>query len=156
MNPLLEGVLPRRVIAWLIDLALIAVISGIIWVILFVFGLLTLGLGFPLLGLLPVVPFLYHVGFLASGRAATPGQAMLDLAACRDDDLGQPTLAQAVIFTVGMYLTIAAGAVWFAIALFTVRNRALHDMVSGLTIVRARALTRSVISLNVGSRIAPG
>ena len=156
MNPLLEGVLPRRVGAWLIDLALIAVLSGIAWVMLFIFGLLTLGLGFPLLGLLPVIPFLYHVGFLAGRRGATPGQSMVDLATCRDSDLGPPTLIQAILFTVGMYLTIAAGFVLFAVALVTVRNRALHDILSGLTIVRARALTRAAVSTNVGGRTMPG
>ena len=156
MNPLLEGVLPRRVAAWLIDLALIAVLTAIAWVILFLFGLLTLGLGFPLLGLLPVIPFIYHVAFIAGRRAATPGQALMDLATCRDIDLGPPTLVQAVLFTVGMYLTIAAGFVLFAVALVTVRNRALHDILSGLTIVRARALTRAAVSMNVGGRTMPG
>ena len=54
--PLLEGVLFRRVCAWVIDLLLVGGIVAVLWVVLVGFGLLTLGLGLPLLGLLPGVP----------------------------------------------------------------------------------------------------
>ena len=138
---LTDGVPLRRVWAWLIDLAAIAVIAGVLWVVLVTFGLLTLGLGLPLLGLLPIVPFLYHAGFVASASAATPGQALMGLTVRRDEDLGQPSLVQAALFTLGLYVTLAAGVVWLAVALFTVRRRALHDMVAGLVVVRKRALT---------------
>ncbi len=104
-------------------------------------GLATFGLAFPLLSLLPAVPFLYHAGCLASGAAATPGMALLGITARQDEDLGRPTLGQAAVFTAGLYLTIAAGAVWLLVALITRRHRALHDLVSGLVIVRTQALT---------------
>ncbi len=137
---LTDGVPLRRVWAWLIDLAAIAVIAGVLWVVLVTFGLLTLGLGLPLLGLLPVVPFVYHVGFVAAS-AATPGQALMGLTVRQDDDLSFPSLVQAALFTLGLYVTLAAGVVWLGVALFTVRRRALHDMVAGVVVVRKRALT---------------
>ena len=62
---LIEGVLTRRVFAWLIDVLLIALIMVALWFTLMLFGLLTLGLGLPLLGVLPFVPFCYHMLFLA-------------------------------------------------------------------------------------------
>lgn len=138
--PLLEGVLFRRVCAWLIDLLLVGGIVAVLWVVLVGFGLLTLGLGMPLLGLLPVVPLAYHILFVASARSATPGQAMMDLSVRRDQDLGQPSLLQAILFTAGLWLTLGAGVVWLGAALLTQRNRTLHDLVSGLVVVRARAL----------------
>lgn len=146
---LTEGVLLRRVWAWVIDLLLVGVIVAVLWVILFGFGLLTLGLGLPLLGLLPIVPLAYHTLFLASGRSATPGQAVMDLAVRRDEDLGQPSLLQAVLFTGGLWLTLGTGVIWLAVALFTARKRALHDLISGLVVVRRRALDETVVgSLN--------
>ena len=138
--PLLDGVLFRRVCAWLIDLLLVGGIVAVLWVVLVGFGLLTLGLGLPLLGLLPVVPLAYHILFVAGARSATPGQVMMDLTVRRDQDLGRPSLLQAVLFTAGLWLTLGAGVVWLAAALLTTRHRTLHDLVSGVVVVRARAL----------------
>ena len=53
----LRGVLWRRVAAWFIDVVIIAVLVAGLWVLLFLLGVLTLGLGFPLLGALPAAPF---------------------------------------------------------------------------------------------------
>jgi len=86
------------------------------------------------------VPLLYHVLFVASGRSATPGQVLMDLSVRRDQDLGRPSLLQAVLFTAGLWLTLGAGVVWLAAALLTTRHRTLHDLVSGVVVVRSRAL----------------
>lgn len=134
------GVLTRRVFAWLIDAGLILCLAVGAWMFCLLFGVLTLGLGWPLFGVLPALPVLYHWLFLAS-FAATPGQAMLGLTVRREADLQRPGPLEALAFTLLFYLTMLCGAFWFAIALFTPRHRALHDMVSGLWVVRARALT---------------
>ncbi len=141
---LTEGVMFRRIWAWLFDLLLVGGIVMVLWVILVGFGLLTFGLGFPLLGLLPVVPVLYHVLFVASGRSATPGQVMMDLVVRRDQDLGRPSLLQAILFTVGLWLTLGAGVIWLAAALVTSRHRTLHDLVSGLVVVRNSTFNRTL------------
>lgn len=138
---LTDGVPGRRFAAWLVDALILGVIVGVLWLVLLALGLATLGLAFPLLTLLPAVPFLYHVGFLARDAAATPGMALLGITARQDADLSPPTLGEACVFTAGLYLTLAAGAVWLLVALITRRHRALHDLVSGLVIVRTRALT---------------
>lgn len=138
---LTDGVLVRRCLAWLVDLALIACLLAVLWVALFLFGLLTLGLGMPLLGLLSLVPFFYHVLSLLGPLAATPGQAMLGLRVVRDVDLGPPGPLQAVLSTLAYYLTLATSGLLLLVALVTTRRRTLHDLVSGLVVVRARALT---------------
>jgi uncharacterized RDD family membrane protein YckC len=137
---LTEGVLWRRLAAWLLDVVVVGLLTAVLWGVLMVFGLLTLGLGFPLLGLLPLVPFLYHVGFLAGSGAATPGQAAFGLVVVRNDDFGRPELLQAIVFTLLFYLTLAVAFVLLAVALFTPRHRTLHDLGSGLVVVRRRAL----------------
>jgi uncharacterized RDD family membrane protein YckC len=137
---LTRGVLTRRVLALLIDVLLIGTIVAVLGSGLFLFGLLTLGLGFPLLGLLSAVPPLYHFLFLASPLSATPGQALLGLVVRRDSDLGRPDVLEALVSVVGFYVTVVLGAVWLVVALLTTRRRTLHDLVSGLVVVRADAL----------------
>jgi uncharacterized RDD family membrane protein YckC len=146
---LTEGVLLRRVFAWLID----ALLIGLIWIALtltlVLFGLLTLGLGLPMLGILPFVPFCYHVLFLAGPPSATPGQSALGLVVRRNDDFGRPTLAQAVVSTLLFYASLAFSGLPLLLALFTVRRRTPHDLISGLVVLRTRALTRGLGSWNM-------
>ena len=137
---LTDGVLTRRVLAFLVDGILLAIIGAVLFVVLGLFGLLTLGLGLPLLGLIPLVPTAYTWLFLVSGLSATPGQSLLGLAVRRDEDLGPPTSLQALVWSIGFALTCSLGFIWFAVALVTVRHRALHDLVADLVVVRARAV----------------
>ncbi len=137
---LTHGVPSRRIVALLVDLLLITLIAAALWAGLFLFGLLTLGLGFPLLALLPAVPPLYHFLFLASPLSATPGQALMGLVVRRNDDLGRPDVLEALVSVVGFYVTLALGAIWLVAALLTTRRRTLHDLVAGLVVVRSDAL----------------
>lgn len=137
---LTRGVMLRRVFAWFIDLLLLALILLVLWVVLMLFGLLTLGLGLPLLGVLPFVPFCYHILFLAGPSSATPGQQMLGLVVRRNDDFGRPSPLQAVISTIVFYLTLSTSGLLLLVALITLRRRTLHDLVSGLVVVRAEAM----------------
>jgi uncharacterized RDD family membrane protein YckC len=146
---LTEGVMIRRVFAWVIDILLLGLILAALWFVLLLFGVLTLGLGFALLGALPFVPFCYHWLFVAGPASATPGQQALGLVVRRNDDLGRPPLLQAFIYTLIFYLTLATTGLLLLFALFTVRHRTLHDLASGLVVVRARALTGGLGSWNM-------
>jgi uncharacterized RDD family membrane protein YckC len=115
------------------------------------FGLLTLGLGLPLLGALPFVPFFYHWLFVAGRASATPGQQALGLVVRRNDDLGRPTPLQAVVFTLIFYLTLATTGLLLLFALFTVRHRTLHDLASGLVVVRSHRLQTAALTGGPGS-----
>lgn len=137
---LTDGVFGRRLLAWLIDSLILTVILAVLGIVLFIFGLITLGLAMPLLGGLWVVPTVYTFLFVASGNQATPGQALAGLRVVRNDDFGKPTPAQAVVFAVGFWLTMAAGVVWLLVALVTWRGRCLHDIVSGLLVVPQAAI----------------
>jgi uncharacterized RDD family membrane protein YckC len=145
-NPTLDddfltgGVMSRRCVAWLFDLFLIAVLIWVLWWILVMFGLLTFGLGFGAMSILPFVPFCYHFLSLLGSSSATPGQQMMGLTVRRDYDLGPPTPLQALITVLVFYLTIATSGLLLVVALFTRRHRTLHDLVSGLVVVRVRAI----------------
>ena len=145
---LTEGVRTRRIAAWFVDLLLIGLMVAGLWFVLLLFGLLTLGLGFPLMGILPFIPFFYHFLFVA-GSGATPGQQAMGLAVRRDDDLGPPTALQALIYTLVFYITLALAGLLLLVSLFTIRKRTLHDIASGLVVVRTRALTGGFGSWNM-------
>src|SRR3984885_4341954 len=135
------GVMSRRCVAWVIDVFLIAMLIWVLWWILLMFGLLTLGLGFGAMSLLTFVPFCYNFLSLLGTSSATPGQQMMGLTVRRDYDLGPPTGLQALASVLLFSLTLATSGLLLVVALFTTRHRALHDIVSGLVVVRVRALT---------------
>ena len=135
------GILPRRILAFVLDGIVVTILAALAWTMLMLFGLLTLGLAWPLLGLLPALPTLYNWVFAASAAQATPGQAAMGLRLVRDDDLGRPNTAQALVWAAGFTITVVAGAVWLLIALVTRRHRAAHDIVAGVTVVRTTPLT---------------
>lgn len=143
-DALLRDVLGRRVLAFVVDALLVTVICAAVWVLLLAVGLLTLGLGLPLFALLPAVPLLYNWLALLTPVAATPGQALLGLTVRRDADLTRPSGLEALVWIVGFYISVTLGVFWLLAALFTVRHRTLHDMLSGLVVVRSQALTAMV------------
>lgn len=137
---LTNGVLSRRCLAWIIDVVLIGVLVWVLWWVVALFGLVTLGLGFTAMAILPVIPFCYHFLSLMGHTSATPGQQMLGLIVRRNDDLGPPTMLQALVSVLCYYVTLATSGLLLVVALFTTRRRTLHDLVSGLVVVRTAAL----------------
>jgi uncharacterized RDD family membrane protein YckC len=155
-DALLAGVRLRRCLAWLIDLVLVGVLVVTIFFSLVLTGLVTFGLGWWFIGFVPLVPFAYHCLFLTSELSATPGQALFGLMVRRNADLGPPTLAQAVVSTLVFYLTLATSGLLLLVALISPRKRTLHDLISGLVVVRTRiwrnwALTAGAGSWNMGA-----
>ena len=137
---LTDGVLTRRAIAWLVDATLIGLVVAAASFACLLFGILTLGLGMVAFGVVPLLPFAYNYLFLTSGMTATPGQALMGLAVRRLDTLEAPNSAQALVSTVGYYVTLATSGLLLLAALLTRRHRTLHDVVSGLVVVRSAAL----------------
>lgn len=141
-HELTRGTLVRRVLAFIVDGVILLIAMKMLAAVLFMFGILTLGLSMPLLALLPVVPVMYNWLSLLTALSATPGQAMLGLIVRRNDDLGPPGTAAALVWVIGFYVSVALSGLPFLLALITVRRRTAHDLLSGLVVVRARALTR--------------
>lgn len=139
-NSLTWGVPSRRIMAFLIDSVLIALLTLSLAVSFAIIHVMSLGLLHGPAHLILIVGLIYDSCFMASPAMATPGQMAMGLQARRSDDLGRPTLLQAIAFTALLYLTLAAGVIWLGVAFFTHRRRTIHDMISGLVIVRAGAL----------------
>lgn len=136
-----RGTIIRRLAAFLVDGIIVLIVGKVLAVAFFLFGLLTLGLGMGLLGLLPLVPGVYSWFGLLSPLSATPGQALLGLRVRRDEDLGPPGALAALIWVVGFYVSLVLSGLPLLLALFNLRRRTLHDIASGLVVVRAEALT---------------
>ena len=137
---LTNGITGRRLGGWLVDAILVGIVMVVLNVVFWILGFLTFGLGWFMLGGLWVIPIAYVFVFAASPAQATPGQTFAGLRVVRDDDLGRPTPAQALVYAVGYAVTMAAGAIWLIAAFFTRRARCLHDIVAGVAVLRADAL----------------
>lgn len=137
---LTDGVLTRRALAWLLDAVLIGLIAAAVWFVCLMLGFVTLGLGWVLFGVIPLVPFAYNMWFLIGGNTGTPGQSAMGLSVRQLETLEPPNAAQALVSTIGYYVTLATSGLLLLAALVTSRNRTLHDVVSGLVVVRREAL----------------
>jgi uncharacterized RDD family membrane protein YckC len=142
--PLTEGVTGRRVVAWLVDAVAVGLLLAVLNLALWIAGFVTFGLGWFLLGGLWIVPLFYVFVFVTSPGQATPGQALLGLVVVRDADLGRPTPAQALVYAIAYAVTMWAGAIWLLAAFFTRRARCLHDIVAGVAVLRADAVSMAV------------
>jgi uncharacterized RDD family membrane protein YckC len=149
-NPeLFEGVLARRVVAFLIDFIIIAIPVVLAAMFIFAFGIITLGLGWALYWLLPAASVVWAIVYfgatLGSERSATVGMRIMDLE--MRTWYGAPAY-----FVLG---AVHAVAFWFTVSFFTPfvllvaffneRRRLLHDIMLGTVIINnpARAAMRS-------------
>lgn len=130
-----RGVLIRRFFAFLLDCALILMFSFFVSAAILVLGIFTLGLGFLMWHIVPWLPFLY-LTITVGSEGATPGQRALGLAVRQEHDLSPPTMAQAFVWTILLFVNFAFSGLPFLVALFTPRHRAAHDLLAGLVVVR--------------------
>ena len=135
-----EGVLWRRAAAYLIDALCI---GALLLAALLLFGLLTvvsLGLLSPgLWFLVGLIPLAYHTLLVSGPRSATLGMRAFDLE-LRSWGGERPVFLQALAHAALFYLTVAAtGSLILLFALFNRRKRTLHDVLSGMLMVRGPA-----------------
>ena len=143
-NPeLFEGVLARRVVAFLIDFMVMAVPVVLAAMFIFAFGIVTLGLGWALYWLLPpasVIWAIVYFGVTIGGpRSATIGMRVMDLE--MRTWYGAPAY-----FVLG---AVHAIAFWFTVSFFTpfillvaffnARRRLLHDIILGTVVINNAA-----------------
>jgi uncharacterized RDD family membrane protein YckC len=155
---LFEGVLARRVVAFIVDFVIISIPVVLAAMFIFAFGIVTLGLGFALYWLLPsatVIWAIVYFGVTLGGPAsATFGMRVMDLE--MRTWYGAPAY-----FVLG---AVHAVAFWFTVSFFTPfvllvaffneRGRLLHDIMLGTVIInntaRASVLRASMQSARAG------
>ena len=132
-----EGVLWRRIAAYLVDLFCIGIIAIAVWVVFTLLWLLSFGLLGPLLWFLfGLIPLAYHTLLLSGARSATLGMRVFDLE-LRSVSGERPSFLQALIQTALFYITIGLTcSLILLVALFNRRHRTLHDFLAGTVMVR--------------------
>jgi len=140
---LFDGILTRRVFAWLIDviaMSALLLLASIVGVIL---GFFTWGLGWAALPIaLPAIIIVYYAATLGSSHRATLGMRMMDIVLTptqgRPMD-GPVAIIHAVLFWVSFWIS---WPVSLAVALFTPRRQMAHDLIMGVMMVRRSPMQR--------------
>jgi uncharacterized RDD family membrane protein YckC len=135
---LYEGVLWRRVFAYMVDLLFIAIIAVGAWIVFSLLTVLSFGLLAPVLWFLfGLIPLAYHTLLLSGRHSATFGMRCFDLE-LRSVTGERPSFLQALIQTALFYVTVGmTGSLILLVALFNRRWRTLHDFLAGTVMVRA-------------------
>src|SRR5690348_6230021 len=136
---LFDGVLARRVVAFVIDFVLIAVPVLLAAMFIFAFGIVTLGLGFALYWLLPpatvVWALVYFGATLGAPASATIGMRVMDLE--MRTWYGAPAyFVLGAVHAIGFWFTVSFFTPFILlVAFFNERRRLLHDIVLGTVVI---------------------
>ena len=136
---LFEGVLARRIVAFLIDLIVISVPLIFLAIFLFVFGLVTLGLGwflFVFYGPVAVIWALAYYGLtFGSPASATIGMRIVDLE--MRTWYGAPCyFVLGAVHAIGYWLTVSFLTPFILlVGLVNDRRRLAHDMLLGTIVI---------------------
>ena len=156
-NPeLFEGVLSRRLIAFLIDFVVISVPVVLAAMFIFAFGIVTLGLGFALYWLLPPASVIWAIVYfgatLGGASSATIGMRVMDLE--MRTWYGAPAyFVLGAVHAIVFWVSISALTPFILlVAFFNERRRLLHDIVLGTVVInnarRAAGLRAEMAGVN--------
>jgi uncharacterized RDD family membrane protein YckC len=139
-NPeLFDGVPARRVIAFLIDLVILAIPMILLSLFIFAVGIVTLGFGFILYGLMPVISVLWALAYygmcFGGPRSATVGMRVMDLE--MRTWYGSPAyFVLGAVHAIAFWVTVSAlTPLILAVCFFNRRRRLLHDMLVGTVVI---------------------
>jgi uncharacterized RDD family membrane protein YckC len=147
-NPeLFEGVLTRRVVAFAIDFIVIAIPPILVSLLIFVFGLMTLGLGWALFFFVTpgwVIWALFYYGLtLGSPASATLGMRAMEIE-MRTWYGGPLYFVLGAVHAIVFWVTVSVlTPLILIVGLFNGRKRLLHDMLVGTVLINnpARSAT---------------
>jgi uncharacterized RDD family membrane protein YckC len=148
---LFEGVLVRRVVAFFIDVLMIAIPLAFLALFIFMFGLVTLGLGwFLFLAFGPVAviwAILYYGLTFGSVHSATIGMRMMDIE--MRIWYGAPAyFVLGAVHAIGYWISVSfLTPLILLVALVNDRKRLLHDMAVGTIIVNNQARANALRSV---------
>ena len=134
---LFEGVRSRRIMAFLLDYIIVALLVIPFAILVFFLGLLTLGFGWVLYGfLVPAVAILYVWNTLGGPKQATSGMQMMSIRLERLDGGrvdGMLAVVHSVLFWAG---NVVLSPLILLATLVLDRKRTVHDLLLGTVVVR--------------------
>lgn len=139
-NPeLFDGVLARRVVAFIIDVVIIAVPLILGWMFIFVFGLITFGLGWALFWLMSpgsvIWALIYYGVTLGSPASATIGMRAMEIEMRTWYGASSYFLLGAVHAIVYWVSVSVLTPLILVVGLFNARGRLLHDFLVGTVVI---------------------
>jgi uncharacterized RDD family membrane protein YckC len=134
-----DGVLSGRIMAWIVDFLIVAVLTWVICTALVITGFLTFGLTWMLIPIAAVGTLLAYVALTIGGpRQATFGMRWARLRVERVAG-GRPDGLAAAVHALLFYVAAGTVALWcltVAIGLLRRDRRMGHDLLTGLVVVR--------------------
>ncbi len=149
-----DGVLARRVIAFFIDLVIIAIPIILAALFILVFGFITLGLGWILFWLLSpatVIWAIFYYGLtLGSPQSATIGMRVMDLE--MRTWYGAPCyFVLGAVHAIVFWITISFLTPFILlVGFFNERRRLLHDILLGTIVINHRTRAQAIRSDRLG------
>jgi uncharacterized RDD family membrane protein YckC len=130
---MLAGVRRRRLFAWFFDACIVAILAVLIWIAL---AIATLGFAFLVLPpLFPAIAVIYHALSVSGRNRGTYGMRALDLGVVAFGSGDRPSFVQAAAQAILFYLSWAFPLL-FIFTLVDSEKRYLHDLLSGLVMIR--------------------
>lgn len=149
---LFDGVLLRRSVAYLIDLAIIGCIVLAVTIVGAIAGFLTFGLAWGALVLvIPLSVVMYYGATLGSPKRATLGMQMMDilLTPTRGQPLdGWMAITHALVFWITIWISWPVSLLF---ALFTPRQQMIHDLIVGTLMLRRSPMEKHWAQKRAGS-----
>jgi uncharacterized RDD family membrane protein YckC len=140
---LFDGVLMRRMFAFVIDTIILGLIATLILVVGTIAGFFTFGLAWLSLPIvIPLAILGYYAATLGAPMRATVGMSMLDivLVPARGYPLdGWKILVHPIVFWITVWI---AWPVSLVVALFTPRQQMVQDLVTGTVMLRRSPMAR--------------
>lgn len=143
-----DGVLSRRMMAFLLDVCIITfpVVLGTLFI--FLFGIVTLGLGWMLFWLVSPAAAIWAVVYygmtLGGPASATVGMRVMDIE-MRTYHGNRPYFLLGAVHAILYWISVSALTPFILlVAFFNRRSRLLHDFVLGTTIVNNEARAASL------------
>jgi uncharacterized RDD family membrane protein YckC len=140
---LFEGVLTRRVMAYIIDLVIMSIAASVLVIIGLIAGFLTFGLAWLVLPFaIPLLILAYYAMTLGSPARATLGMQAMDivLTPARGRPLdGWRILIHPIVFWITVWV---AWPLSLIIALVTPRREMVQDLVTGTLMIRRSPMAR--------------
>ena len=135
---LYEGVLGRRIAAFLVDTAVLVALTLFGAVFFAILGILSFGLLWPGIGLFAPAIWLAYFTLTIGGRySATPGMRLAGIEV-RTWDGARPSHIQGALQSLVFYLTAIVISVFvLLVPLFNRRRRCLHDYLIGTLVINA-------------------
>jgi uncharacterized RDD family membrane protein YckC len=134
-----DGVPARRLVAFLIDLVILAIPLVVLALFFFAVGIVTLGFGFVLFGLMPVLSILwalfYYGATLGSPQSATLGMRAMNIE--MRTWYGLPAyFVLGAVHAIIFWVTVSAlTPLVLLVCFFNARKRLLHDFLVGTVVV---------------------